>query len=319
MKNFWLFALVLLVFAACKSKRTTLTDDQEVTPAEFIEFFPELKLPYIVADSSLSKKNNDSSIIGNMIVTRMIGDTVLRKQFGANAKPRIYPIGRVPVKRGETYVLIKAIAPTKKAVYLLTFDKRDSFRAALPLLVQDTDPQTTQSAGMDSKYTISITRQRKKPDGTSTYRKEAYIYNDIGVYTLILTESNEEATTAAEIVNPLDTVARKNKYSGDYFKDKRNIISVRDGKGATQMRFFVHFEKDKGTCNGELRGEATFVKPNIAVYRESGDPCVLQFTFTSNAVSMQEVEGCGNYRDIKCFFEGSFPKKKEVKPKPKKK
>jgi hypothetical protein len=35
---------------------------------------------------------------------------------------------------------------------------------------------------------------------------------------------------------------------------------------------------------------------------------------------MKEVEGCGSYRDIKCFFEGSFPKKKEVKPKaPKKK
>lgn len=317
MKNFWLFALVLLVFAACKSKRTTLTDDETVTPAEFIEFFPEMKLPYSVADSSLSKKNNDSSIIGNKIVTQMIGDSVLRKQFGANAKPKIYPIGRVPVKKRETYVFIKAVTPTKKAVYLLTFDKNDSFKTALPLLVQDADPQTMQSAGMDSKYTISITRQRKKADGTSTYRKDAYIYNDIGVYTLILTESNEEASTAEEIVNPLDTAARKNKFSGDYIKDKRNMVAVRDGKSATQIRFFVHFEKDKGTCRGELRGEATFVKPDIAVYRESGDPCVLQFTFTANAVSMLEVEGCGNYRDIKCFFEDSLPRKKEAKPKKK--
>lgn len=311
MKNFWLFTLLVLVLAACKSKRTTLADDDEITPSEFIEFFPELELPYNVADSSLSKKNNDSALIGNKIISKIIGDTVLRKQFGAGAKTRIYPIGRVPVKKGETYVFIKAVAASKKAVYLLTFDKRDSFRAALPLLVQDADPQTTQTAGMDNRHTISIIRQKKKADGTSTYRKDAYIYNDIGVYTLILTESNEEEALTADIVNPLDTVSRKQKYSGDYSRDKRNIIAIRDGKSPSQLRFFVHFEKDKGECRGELRGEATFIKPNIAVYRENGDPCVLQFTFSANSVSMQEVEGCGNYRDIKCFFEGSFPKKKK--------
>lgn len=315
MKNFWLFTLCLLVLAACKSKPATLTGDETVTPEEFIEFFPELKLPYNIADTSLAKKDNDSSAIANKILSQMIGDSVLRKQFGASAKPRIYPLGRVSVKKKETYVLIKAVAAAKKAVYLLTFDKLDSFKAALPLIVLDTDPQTSQSAGMDAKHTIFITRQRKKADGTSTYRKDGYIYNDIGVYTLIYAESNEEDEKPADVVNPYDTTSHKAKYSGDYIKDKRNMVSVRDGKSPTQMRFFVHFEKDKGACRGELRGEATFVKPNIAVYRESGDPCVLQFTFTGNAVSMQEVEGCGNYRDIKCFFEGSFPKKKEAKPK----
>jgi hypothetical protein len=33
---------------------------------------------------------------------------------------------------------------------------------------------------------------------------------------------------------------------------------------------------------------------------------------------MKEVEGCGNHRDIKCFFEGTYPRKKE-KPKTSKK
>ena len=75
---------------------------------------------------------------------------------------------------------------------------------------------------------------------------------------------------------------------------------------------------EKGTCKGELRGEASITSPNVAVYRENGDPCVLQFTFGANAVTMKEVQGCGNYRDIKCFFEGTYPRKKE-KPKPAKK
>ncbi|HEY0677688.1 MAG TPA: hypothetical protein VGD17_05350 [Chitinophagaceae bacterium] len=317
MKNYWILAFVFLIVISCKSKRTTLTDDQTVSSEEFIDFFPEMQLPYSIADTTLTKKSNDSALIGYKVFTQIVGDTVLKKQFGTKARPRIYPIGRVPVKKAETYVFVKAVTPEKRGVYLLTFDKENIFKAALPLLVLDTDPQTSQTAGMDSRFTISMNRQRRKPDGTAVYRREAYVYNNVGVYTLILTESNEDLATTGDVVNPLDTFSKKNKYSGDYIKDKRNIVAIRDGKNAKTMRFFVHFEKDKGTCRGEVRGEATFVEPNLAVYRESGDPCVLQFAFTANSVSMKELEGCGNYRDIKCFFEGSFPRKKEVKPKKK--
>lgn len=315
MKHPWLLAITLFVLVACKSKPTKLTDDQTVSSDEFVEFFPEMTLPYAIADTSLLKKNNDSSVIGNKIFTQIVGDTVLKHVFGSKGKPKIYPIGRVPVKKAETYLFIKAISPDKKAAYLLTFDKTNKFTASLPLLVLDGDPQTSQTAGMDSRYTISLNRQRKKTDGSAIYHRDAYVYNSAGVYTLILTESNDDVVAKTDVVNPLDTFAHKHKYSGDYIKDKRNMIAVRDGKNAKTMRFFVHFENDKGACRGELRGEAVYTQPNIAVYRESGDPCVLQFSFTANSVSMKELEGCGNYRDIKCFFEGSFPRKKEPKPK----
>lgn len=314
MKNTWLLALTLIVLIACKNKRTTLKDDAEtVSSEEFVDFFPEMRLPYSIADTSLLKKNNDSALIGNKIFSQMVGDTVLKKVFGTR-KPKLYVVGRVPVKKAETYLFVKAISADKKAAYLLTFDKDDKFTASLPLLVLDTDPQTQQTAGMDSRYTIFMNRQRRQSDGSSIYRKEAYVYNNAGVYTLILTESNEDMVATSDLVNPLDTFARKHKQSGDYVKDKRNMIAIRDGKNSQTMRFFVHFEKDKGACRGELRGEATYTQPNIAVYRESGDPCVLQFSFTANSVTLKELEGCGNYRDIKCFFEGSFPRKKEPKP-----
>jgi hypothetical protein len=322
MKNSWLLviAVLLVMFsAACKSKPKTLAGDEAVTPEEFIEFFPEISLPFSIADTSISKKNNDSSVIGNNIFSQIVGDSVMRAQFGTKVKPKIYPIGRVAVKKAETYIFVKAISPAKKGVYVLAFDKDKVFRAALPMLVQDADPQTSQSASMDTRYTISQVRQRRKADGQVNYRKDAYVYNNIGVYTLILTESNEDVAVSGDVVNPLDTLARKHKYSGDYNRDKRNLVSIRDGRNSSLLRFFVHFEKDKGTCRGEIKGEATFVQPNVAVFRESGDPCVLEFRFTANAVSIREVEGCGNYRDIKCFFEGSFPRKKEPKPKVKKK
>ncbi|HKP32418.1 MAG TPA: hypothetical protein VJT83_06810, partial [Chitinophagaceae bacterium] len=192
----------------------------------------------------------------------------------------------------------------------------EKYRAMLPLVINDGDPKTSQNATMDARYTISVNKQRKKPNGELGYKRDAYVYNNIGTFTLIMTESNESPVAAGEIINPVDTLPKKNKYSADYGKDKRNIISIRDGRKPSLMRFFVHFEKDNGTCKGELRGEASFVKPNVAIFRESGDPCVLEFTFSASSISMKELEGCGNYRDIRCFFEGSFPRKKEPKPKP---
>ncbi|HYE54176.1 MAG TPA: hypothetical protein VD996_05005, partial [Chitinophagaceae bacterium] len=98
MKHSWLLVFILLSLAACKSKPTTLTDDQEVTPEDFIEFFPELKLPYNVSDTSaVFRKHNDSAIIGNKIFSQIVGDSILRPQFGAKGKPKLYIIGRVPV------------------------------------------------------------------------------------------------------------------------------------------------------------------------------------------------------------------------------
>ena len=308
MKSGWAFVLILFILGCSNEKNSSEKGGMDVQ--DFFGFFKTVKLPYIIADTSFNRLSRDTPIIQTEIFTQFVGDTLLSKNFG-KATPKIYPVGRVSVKKAETYLFAKAISGSKKVAYLLVFDKENVFKAALPLIVLDSDRETSQSALMDNKYTIALSRQRKKPNGDLGYKREAYIYNNIGVFTLILTESNDDLATTADVINPIDTLSRKNKYSGDYFVDKRNFVSVRDGRKFSELRFFVHFEKSKGTCKGELRGEATLTKPNVAVYQESGDPCVLQFTFSANALSMKEVQGCGNYRDIKCFFEGVYPRKKE--------
>ncbi len=311
MKFGWVFIMVLVLWG-CGTKKNSGDGTGVMEVNEFFELFKPVKLPYTISDTSF-KLSKDTSTISADLLAQFVGDTILTRNFG-NATPKIYPAARVNAKKAETYLFAKAVSGSKKAAYLFVFDKEKKFRAALPLLVADNDPQTTQTAWMDSKYTISTNRQRKKPNGDLGYKKDAYVYNNIGVFTLILTESNDDLAATGEVVNPIDTLPRKNKLSGDYVIDKRNFVSVRDGRRNSELRFFVHFEKSKGSCKGELRGEAKISSPNIALYRESGDPCVLEFTFTTTAVTMQEVEGCGNYRDIKCFFEGSYPRKKE-KPK----
>jgi hypothetical protein len=101
--------------------------------------------------------------------------------------------------------------------------------------------------------------------------------------------------------------------SGNYAKDKQNFISVRDGSNANKYLFFVHFERDNN-CTGELKGEMTLRDATHGYYQQSGDPCVIDFTFTSKNITVKERGNCGNHRGIKCFFDDTYKKKKESKP-----
>ena len=312
-----LIFLVSAVLFSCKEKKPSLDGEEVVEIQDFIEFFPEITLPLKVTDSSLALKKADSSAIGLKVFHQFIPDTVLKKDFGQAGKPRLFPMGRVKEKGKETYLFVKAVQGSKRVGYLICFDSDDKFLNSLPIVRSGFDPNYTSYGLLDKKFQITTYRERRKEGGT-TYKKNVYVYNSsVNDFTLILTEPNQDIIE--NIINPIDTLPKKNKYTGDYPKDKQNFISFRDGKNPSEIQFFVHFERDKGECNGELKGTARFTSPTKAVYKENGNPCTLEFTFTSSNVSMKEVEGCGSYREIKCFFEGKFPKKKEVKPKPDKK
>jgi hypothetical protein len=107
---------------------------------------------------------------------------------------------------------------------------------------------------------------------------------------------------------------KTHRFAGDYGKGKRNIISIRDGRAPNQLMAFVHLENQDG-CSGELKGELLMTSATTAIYRQGGDPCVLQFRFSGNTIELQEEEGCGNHRGLDCAFTGTFPKKKEAKAK----
>ncbi len=53
-----------------------------------------------------------------------------------------------------------------------------------------------------------------------------------------------------ELINPIDTFSRKNKYAADYGTGKMNLVSIRDGRKNDQLTFFIHFEKNNGACTG---------------------------------------------------------------------
>jgi len=307
----WLLFLVLLL-AACKSKKASLSGEEPVEIGDFIDFFPETKLPYLVADSNLLKKEKDSLLISYKVFTQFVPDTILHKIFGKNAKPKIYPMGKT--EGDETYLFAKTLSGDKRTALVLTFDKKDQFIAAMPLLSLDQSAATQQASSLDSRYTITKTIYRKNADGNISEGKDVYVLNsEAKNFMLIMTDALDDRVT--ELTNPIDTASRKQKYTADYGTGKMNLVSIRDGRKKDRLSFFIHFEKSKGECTGELKGEAIIKSPSMAEYREGGDPCVLQFRFTASAVTVKELEGCGSRRGLRCSFDGTYPRKKEIKPK----
>jgi len=313
MKKWTMVCLLPLLLIACKSRKKQLTDEEGVTIGDFISFFDESATPVSVADSSLDRRKADTAFIPYKTFTRFVPDSLLAPVFGKNGKPHIYPVARINSKNTGTYLLMKAVTNSQKAAYLLVFNKNSAFVAGMPVLVQDADNATNQSAVIDNRFSVTTNSQRKTPEGKTLYRKAAYAYIDgTNTFALILTETNETETKAA-LINPIDTVSRKNKLSGDYLQNKRNLVSVRDSRKAGQILFFIHFEKDNGDCRGELKGEAKMIGANKAFYRQSGDPCEMQLLFSGNNVTLKE-DNCGSHRDIKCFFEGVYTRKPPAKP-----
>jgi len=312
MKKGLLILLLPVLLSACKGGKKPLTDET-VEIGDFIGFFNETKLPVQFADSSFHKKEKDSLAIHHKLFTRFVPDSLLTKQFAA-VTPRLYPAGKVTVKKAETYLFVKAITSFRKVVYVLVYDQDQHFAAGMPLLISDKNNTGPQSATLDTKYTFTILHQHKTPDGASVYKKNAWVFNSAGVFTLILTESNDLTAIKSQLINPIDTLPKRNKLSGDYTQDKMNLVSIRDAKAPGRFLFFIHFEKDDGACRGELKGTARMTGADKAVFSQVGDPCEVTFRFSGNTVAIKEEQGCGSHRDIKCFFEGSFIRRHPPKP-----
>jgi hypothetical protein len=312
-RKYMILLLAVILIAGCKhKKKPSLSGEEPVEISDFIEFFQPVTLIYLVADSVLQRKEKDSLLISYKVFTQFVPDSVLGKVYGKGIKPKIYPLGKAEASGAETYLFVKTITNDKKAVFILCFDKKQQFITGMAVLRPDQSSTTLQTAALDKKYTITQTVLRKNPDGSLSEGKNVYVLNaEAKNFMLIMTEALDDKVT--ELINPIDTLPRKNKFAADYGIGKMNLISIRDGRKNDRLTFFIHFEKNNGECTGELKGEAMLLSPGVAEYREDGDPCVMKFKFTSTAVSVTE-ENCGSHRGLKCLFEGSFGRKKYVQP-----
>lgn len=307
------FFLSLALMGCNKKKKPSLSGNEKIAFADFIDFFPAQEFPYTITDTLLQKKSKDSLLINTKVLGNFVPDSVVMNLFGKGLRLKTYPMGKINSPSGEIYLFLKTIAGDKHYAWVAVFDKKEKHLSSLLTLKPDNSNSTGQSAVFDKRLTLTKTVQRKNADGSLSDGKDVYVLNEAaGQFTLIMTDALDEKVV--ELINPIDTFFRKHKYSADYGTGKTNLVSIRDGRKPDRVTFFIHFEKNNKECTGELKGEAFWKSNSVAEYREDGDPCVLRFSFTSSAVSLKE-ENCGSRRtSLNCSFDGSFGRRKYIKP-----
>lgn len=314
-KTFYcILAGCLLFMVACGGKKKkSMAGEDEVNVEEFTEAYPKLKLPVTYGDSSFPAKGNDSSLIAPEVLHQFIPDSVAVRAFGANAKSKYYPVGRVDAGDGDSYLLTWGVANSRRTLLLTAHDKDKKFIAGIPILKPNKNAKTIVSVTIDPRFNINKDITQKLDNGTEISGHDVYVLNKAARnFMLVMTDSLGDRVS--ELINPIDTLPKKSKYSGDYGTGKMNLISIRDGQREGRAWFFINLDSDDQVCSGELKGELIFTSENVAEYRQGGDPCVLRFTFSANKVTLEEVEGCGSRLGaLQCSFNGDYPKKKEKK------
>ncbi|MCW3087243.1 MAG: hypothetical protein JWQ78_629 [Sediminibacterium sp.] len=310
MKKWWPL-LLLLVWTGCSEKKVDLSGNTRVDLKDFTAAFRLITLPYSVSDTNIQKVA-DTVTIGYKAFTQFFPDSSVRPIIGNATMPVIHPVGRIE-KDAENYLLVNFAGP-KKTTRLAVFvtDKKGRFLASKELLSTGMDNAYRHSVSINREPTFLVSKEKTGRDNTTLFTRTGWVYNSVGIFMVVINDSNEDPART-NVINPIDTLPRKNKFSGEYSQDKKNFISLRDGKRPGMYQFFVHFEKNNGSCTGELKGEMKMKDARTAQYTSSGDPCVIDFTFEGNAVTLKEQGSCGNHRGIKCFFDDTFTRKKEPK------
>ncbi|QEC67091.1 hypothetical protein FRZ67_07235 [Panacibacter ginsenosidivorans] len=308
----------LLLFS-CKEKKVSLAGSDPVDAKDFMAAFPALKLPYKIADTNMVKLA-DTTNISYVVFSGFIPDSALISLLGKNvSKSKIKPVGKIETEK-ETYLLTEFTQNKKATLVTFLLDKKSSYLSGLVLLKQGDKDGYLHSVNITSEPTFIISKEKYSSTNELMYTRNGYAYNNgSAAFIAVMNDSNEDLKRINEVINPIDTFPRLNKLSGDYVQDKKNYISIRDGRNTSKYQFFIHFEKNDGDCTGELKGIMTMQDATHGYFQESGDPCEIDFRFTTSSIIVKERGNCGNHRGIKCFFNDTYRKKKDAKPTSKKK
>ena len=310
-KNFLFFVVIFVMTVSCGHKKKSMAGEDDVNLHEFLAFFPEVQLPFTYSDSLLSAKTDDSLLISPEIFNQFISDSFLITKFD-KTKPKLYAIGKFKEADGMTYLMSKATTPKLKMVVISAYDAKNTFLTEFTPFESNSDRSLSTSMTVDKLYNINIKTTKRLPNDVEITGDDVFVLNNAAKkFMLVMTDSLGDE---AELINPIDTLGTTYKYAGDYGVGKKNIIAIRDNIKSGRVNFFIHLEEKNSECSGELKGEATIVSENTIEYRKAGDPCVLQFVFDKNHVTLKEIDGCGSRMGaLDCTFNGRYPKKKEEK------
>lgn len=307
--------LILLALIGCAESKTDLSGNTPLKINDFNAAFKNIDLPLRINDTNLVSFT-DTLEIGRKALEQFLPNSVVEAIVPKQIKnASLYTVGKIE-KETEYYLLLNHKDAKKQTVSVLTFSKKNKFLDYKILTQFDLTHKGSQFYGktlwINKEPTFLVEENKLDPELGLTNEKKGWAYTEQG-FRLIYMDANIKPEQKA-ILNPIDTLSTLNTFSGDYARDKKNFIALRDFGNANKYQFFLHFEKKDGTCVGELKGLLNFTK-NQATYSEKGDPCTIQFTITGNIIKIKEDGNCGNHRNMTCYFNDSYDKKRKPKAK----
>ena len=315
MRN-WYWIAVLCCVMACSEKKTDFSGNTPLKINDFNKIFKTVELPISISDSNVSKLR-DTIQIGAKALGQFVPDSVVENIIPAkDQKAILYPLLKIE-KEAEYYLLLNVHRPTKDEIAVVVFSKKNvylDYKIITSFLVEHKGSRHYgKSVSINKEPTFLVEENKMDEENVLVYEKNGWAYTENN-FRLIYFDSNKKPESKT-IINPLDTLATSYVYSGDYARDAKNFISLRDFTGvANKYQFFMHFEKKEGSCVGELKGLLNFNK-NQATYTEKGDPCIIHFTISGQVIKIKEDGNCGNHRNMTCYFNDSYDKKRKPKKK----
>ena len=315
MRN-WLWLAVLCCVMACSEKKTDFSGNTPLKINDFNKIFKTVELPISISDSNLSKLR-DTIEIGAKALGQFVPDSVVENIIPAkDQKAILYPLLKIE-KEAEYYLMLNVHRPTKDEIAVVVFSKKNvylDYKIITSFLLEHKGSRHYgKSVSINKEPTFLVEENKMDEENVFVYEKNGWAFTE-NHFRLIYFDSNKKPESKT-IINPLDTLATNYVYSGDYARDAKNFISLRDFTGvANKYQFFMHFEKKEGTCVGELKGLLNFNK-NQATYTEKGDPCIIHFTISGQIIKIKEDGNCGNHRNMTCYFNDSYDKKRKPKKK----
>jgi uncharacterized protein YneR len=301
---------------ACSEKKTDFSGNTPLKINDFNKVFKTVELPISISDSNLSKLR-DTIEIGAKALGQFVPDSVVENIIPAkDQKAVLYPLLKIE-KEAEYYLMLNVHRPTKDEIAVVVFSKKNvylDYKIITSFLVEHKGSRHYgKSVSINKEPTFLVEENKMDEENVLVYEKNGWAFTE-NHFRLIYFDSNKKPESKT-IINPLDTLATNYVYSGDYARDAKNFISLRDFTGvANKYQFFMHFEKKEGTCVGELKGLLNFNK-NQATYTEKGDPCIIHFTISGQIIKIKEDGNCGNHRNMTCYFNDSYDKKRKPKKK----
>lgn len=319
MIRYILGTFLFLTLTSCHRKENKPKKD--LYKAEtFFDEFRSLRFPYNVADTALATRS-DTSTIPSDVLKKYLPDTVISKIL--ENSPIAHPVGKID-NASNRFILLSFQKNGKTIWYVMAFSNQNKFLSYLPLLQSHSEDGYRHSLSINQEPTFTLGKSRRDSKDNLLYTNLGFGYNPTThLFSLVINDSNENLPESDKVYIPIDTLPQKFPFSGNYQKNKQNILVLRDGTRPNEYLFFFHFDKtdDDPAAKGEIKGKIKIVGENKAIYQQGGDPCVIDFNFTNNKVNVKEEGNCANYRGSNIQFNDTFSKidKKEEHDNQKKK